>query len=276
MKLFDLSVDGVLSDISEALSSIDTVMNDMVNVLSQDIITQNVGTWQMVNKAVQISQTIALVIVVAYWLIGFINEITDMDWRNLSMWWYFRKIIQLILAKALIDIAPDLCITIYNFVGWALKEYGNIGTTSSIFSSIDLQGIKEMAKDMNFVDKLFFKIDILIPKFAIWICGIIIQVIAYARILQICLMTIISPISLASIVNGRNSGAFNFIKEYVSVVSQAVIMLLSFIIYRGVVQSIITGQITGWNSVWKIVVATVTLTFMISSSQKLAKMFLGR
>lgn len=276
MKLFDFSVDGVLSDISEALSSIDTVMNDMVNVLSQDIITQNVGTWQMVNKAVQISQTIALVIVVAYWLIGFINEITDMDWRNLSMWWYFRKIIQLILAKALIDIAPDLCITIYNFVGWALKEYGNIGTTSSIFSSIDLQGIKEMAKDMNFVDKLFFKIDILIPKFAIWICGIIIQVIAYARILQICLMTIISPISLASIVNGRNSGAFNFIKEYVSVVSQAVIMLLSFIIYRGVVQSIITGQITGWNSVWKIVVATVTLTFMISSSQKLAKMFLGR
>ena len=276
MKLFDFSVDGVLSDISEALSSIDTVMNDMVNVLSQDIITQNVGTWQMVNKAVQISQTIALVIVVAYWLIGFINEITDMDWRNLSMWWYFRKIIQLILAKALIDIAPDLCITIYNFVGWALEEYGNIGTTSSIFSSIDLQGIKEMAKDMNFVDKLFFKIDILIPKFAIWICGIIIQVMAYARILQICLMTIISPISLASIVNGRNSGAFNFIKEYVSVVSQAVIMLLSFIIYRGVVQSIITGQITGWNSVWKIVVATVTLTFMIGSSQKLAKMFLGR
>ena len=276
MKLFDLSVDGVLRDISEALSSIDTVMNDMVNVLSQDIITQNVGTWQMVNKAVQISQTIALVIVVAYWLIGFINEITDMDWRNLSMWWYFRKIIQLILAKALIDIAPDLCITIYNFVGWALKEYGNIGTTSSIFSSIDLQGIKEMAKDMNFVDKVFFKIDMLIPKFAIWICGIIIQVMAYARILQICLMTIISPISLASIVNGRNSGAFNFIKEYVSVVSQAVIMFLSFIIYRGVVQSIITGQITDWNSVWKIVVATVTLTFTISSSQKLAKMFLGR
>ena len=276
MKLFDLSVDGVLRDISEALSSIDTVMNDMVNVLSQDIITQNVGTWQMVNKAVQISQTIALVIVVAYWLIRFINEITDMDWRNLSMWWYFRKIIQLILAKALIDIAPDLCITIYNFVGWALKEYGNIGTTSSIFSSIDLQGIKEMAKDMNFVDKVFFKIDMLIPKFAIWICGIIIQVMAYARILQICLMTIISPISLASIVNGRNSGAFNFIKEYVSVVSQAVIMFLSFIIYRGVVQSIITGQITDWNSVWKIVVATVTLTFTISSSQKLAKMFLGR
>ena len=276
MKLFDLSVDGVRRDISEALSSIDTVMNDMVNVLSQDIITQNVGTWQMVNKAVQISQTIALVIVVAYWLIGFINEITDMDWRNLSMWWYFRKIIQLILAKALIDIAPDLCITIYNFVGWALKEYGNIGTTSSIFSSIDLQGIKEMAKDMNFVDKVFFKIDMLIPKFAIWICGIIIQVMAYARILQICLMTIISPISLASIVNGRNSGAFNFIKEYVSVVSQAVIMFLSFIIYRGVVQSIITGQITNWNSVWKIVVATVTLTFTISSSQKLAKMFLGR
>ena len=53
-------------------------------------------------------------------------------------------------------------------------------------------------------------------------------------------------------------------------------MILSFIVYRGVVLSIITDQITGWNSVWKIVVATVTLTFTISSSQKLAKMFLGR
>ena len=276
MRLFDLSLDGVVQDISEALSSIDTVMNDMINVLSQNIITNNDGVWQMVSKAVQISQTIALILVVAYWLIGFIDEITQMDWRNLSIWWYFRKIIQLILAKALIDLAPDLCVTIYNFVGWALKEYGNIGTTSSIFSSIDLQGIKEMAKDMNFVDKVFFKIDMLIPKFAIWICGIIIQIMAYARMLQICLMTIISPISLATIVNGRHSGAFTFIKEYVSVVAQSIIMILSFIVYRGVVQSIITGQITGWNSVWKIVVATVTLTTIIASSQKLAKMFLGR
>lgn len=276
MRLFDLSLDGVVQDISEALSSIDTVMNDMINVLSQNIITNNDGVWQMVSKAVQISQTIALILVVAYWLIGFIDEITQMDWRNLSIWWYFRKIIQLILAKALIDLAPDLCVTIYNFVGWALKEYGNIGTTSSIFSSIDLQGIKEMAKDMNFVDKVFFKIDMLIPKFAIWICGIIIQIMAYARMLQICLMTIISPISLATIVNGRHSGAFTFIKEYVAVVAQSIIMILSFIVYKGIVQSIITGQITGWNSVWKIVVATVTLTTIIASSQKLAKMFLGR
>ena len=276
MRLFDLSLDGVVQDISEALSSIDTVMNDMINVLSQNIITNNVGVWQMVSKAVQISQTIALVIVVAYWLIGFIDEITQMDWRNLSIWWYFRKIIQLILAKALIDLAPDLCITIYNFVGWALKEYGNIGTTSNIFSSIDLQGIKTLAENMNFVDKVFFKIDMLIPKFAIWICGIIIQIMAYARMLQICLMTIISPISLATIVNGRHSGAFTFIKEYVAVVGQSIIMILSFIVYRGVVQSIITGTITGWDSIWKIVVATVTLTTIIASSQKLAKMFLGR
>ena len=197
-------------------------------------------------------------------------------WLDKNSRYDFRKIIQLILAKALIDLAPDLCVTIYNFVGWALKEYGNIGTTSSIFSSIDLQGIKEMAKDMNFVDKVFFKIDMLIPKFAIWICGIIIQIMAYARMLQICLMTIISPISLATIVNGRHSGAFTFIKEYVAVVAQSIIMILSFIVYKGIVQSIITGQITGWNSVWKIVVATVTLTTIIASSQKLAKMFLGR
>lgn len=276
MKILDFSTDSVLQEVAEALASIDTTMTDMTNLLSQNIITNNVGMWQMVSKAVRISQSIALVIVVAYWLIGFINEITEMDWRNLSIWWYFRKIIQLILAKALIDLAPNLCVTIYNFVAWSLNEFITIGTTNNIYNNLDMQGIKDIANSMGFIDKVFFRIDMMIPKLIVKFCGIIIQVMAYSRILQIGLMVIISPISLASIVNGRHSGAFNFIKEYVAVVGQAIVMILSFIVYRGIVQNIITNQIEGWDSLWKLVVATITLTSTILGAQKLAKLFLGR
>lgn len=275
-KLFALDSDKTIESISKVLDSINETINNMVNLLSQDPSTMS-ELWNIVESAVNISKTIALVLVVLYWLTHFIFAITEMDWRNISIWWYFREIVKLILAKALIDIAPDLCLSIFQFGAWAMQKYMFVGNISGdIFTSMNYDVLKASLEEMGFMEHLFFRIDLLVPKFIMWICNIAIQVVAYCRILQVCLMSIISSIPMATVASSsRHGAAIYFIKEYVGVVGQAVIIILAMLLYKGIVNSIIACDIGSFEGLMKICMSTVVLAITIFSAQKLAKMFVG-
>ena len=272
--MFKLDGLEILKQLTEAIYNIDNTITEMVKILSSDI--TKTAMWPLVSKMVEISQTIALLLVVAYWLIGFINEITEIDWRHLSIWWYMKRIIQLILAKTLVDLAPNICISIYAFVGWAIRQYAPVSVSTSLFQSIDFQSVIDTVNNMGIMEKMVYKMDLLIPQITISVCSVIIQVIAYVRMLTICLLTIISPICLSTVVNKGVSGAYGFIKEYVGTVAQSVIMIIAFSLYKGMIASIVETQITGWDSIWKLVVSTIVLVITVLSSQSIAKMLAGR
>ena len=129
---------------------------------------------------------------------------------------------------------------------------------------------------MGIMEKLVYKMDLLIPQITISVCSVIIQVIAYVRMLTVCLLTIISPICLSTVVNKGVSGCYGFIKEYVGTVAQSVIMIIALALYKGMIGGIIDAQITGWESIWKLVVSTIVLAITVLSSQSIAKMLAGR
>lgn len=272
--MFKLDGLEILKQLTEAIYNIDKTLTEMVKLLSSDI--TKTSMWPLVERMVEISQTIALLLVVAYWLIGFVNELTEVDWRHLSIWWYIKKIIQIILAKALVDLAPNICISIYAFIGWAIKEYSPVAVNSMLYQGVDFSSLYASINSMGIMEKLVYKMDLLIPQITISVCSVIIQVIAYVRMLTVCLLTIISPICLSTVVNKGASGCYGFIKEYVGTVAQSVVMIIAFALYKGMIGGIIENQITGWESVWKLVVSTIVLVITVLSSQSIAKMLAGR
>ena len=272
--MFKLDGLEILKQLTEAIYNIDKTLTEMVKLLSSDI--TKTSMWALVERMIEISQTIALLLVVAYWLIGFVNELTEIDWRHLSIWWYIKKIIQIILAKALVDLAPNICIGIYTFVGWAIKEYSPVAVNSMLYQGVDFSSLYASINNMGIMEKLVYKMDLLIPQITISICSIVIQVIAHVRMLTVCLLTIISPICLSTVVNKGVSGCYGFIKEYVGTVAQSVIMIIAFALYKGMIGGIIDTQITGWEGIWKLVVSTIVLAITILSSQSIAKMLAGR
>ena len=272
--MFKLDGLEILKQLTEAIYNIDNTLTEMVKLLSSDI--TKTSMWALVERMIEISQTIALLLVVAYWLIGFVNELTEIDWRHLSIWWYIKKIIQIILAKALVDLAPNICIGIYAFVGWAIKEYSPVAVNSMLYQGVDFSSLYASINNMGIMEKLVYKMDLLIPQITISICSIVIQVIAHVRMLTVCLLTIISPICLSTVVNKGVSGCYGFIKEYVGTVAQSVIMIIAFALYKGMIGGIIDTQITGWEGIWKLVVSTIVLAITILSSQSIAKMLAGR
>lgn len=277
MKLFVVDGDAVVDQLKNVMENMDTMVYQVYDYLSFSP-DRVFGFSDMTESLIQISQTIALVLVVAYWLIGFINEITDMDWRNLSIWWYFRKIIQLILAKALIDLAPDICSSIMSFINWAMETYWSNSTFDNALNQWDYKLVKELFTDVSYTEYIFKRIEITILCLVMKCCIYYLKFVAFSRLIQIAIMQIISPISLSSIVNGRQSGAFNFIKEYVAVVGSAIIILIGFKVYQGYLSSIFfdSNNVFGLNIVWEMLLSTVVLATTIGASQKIARMFLGR
>lgn len=274
--LFELDPEKTIQMISDTLDGINDTLSNMMGILTQDPSTmpQLLG---IVRRCTQVSTTIALILVVLYWLTHFLFSISEMDWRHISIEWYFREIVKLILAKALIDIAPDLCSTIFQFGAWALEKYVSTGlAASNVFDNIDYTAFKETLNNLDFFEHVFLRIDLLIPRFVMWILNIIIQAVAYIRLLQVCLMTIIAPIPLSTVA-GENRGhtALNFIKEYVAVVAQAIIIILSICIYKGVISTIAINQITDFAGIMKICMATIVLGITVTGSQKIGKLFLG-
>jgi hypothetical protein len=53
-------------------------------------------------------------------------------------------------------------------------------------------------------------------------------------------------------------------------------MIIAFALYKGMIGGIIDAQITGWESIWKLVVSTIVLVITVLSSQSIAKMLAGR
>ena len=272
--LFKMDPDNTIQTIKNSIMQIDSVIDKMVNVLSQDITTM--GMWNVVRSAVTVSTSIAMVLVTLYWLITFLSEILEKDWRNLSLSWYFRKIVILIFAQGLITAAPDIVITIYNFIGWAMNEYSIGIGASELFKNIDFKEFKAYLETLGFTKHLLLYIELFVPVIIMRIVGLVIQLMVWYRILQICLLAIISPIPMATIVNDKHSGVFSFLKEVIAVCGQSIIMLLGCELYKGIVMQIMSNSIQNVGSVWQLCLSTIVLLTTIIGSQKLAKLFLGR
>lgn len=275
-KIFTFEPKTTFDAVKEALTDMDNSLDSIVKILTVDpsVSSEYATMWGMVQNLIIVSTTVATVLVVLYWLTSFIEDIQSMDWRHLDIWFIFRKIIQLILAKTLIDVAPDLLLSLLRFSSWAVTQFMG-GGNGKMFESITFDLAVESIKDMGFIDQLLLRVELIIPKLVIKFCEIAMYIIAYSRILQICLLTIISPISLSTVANGRRSGAWSFIKQYVSVIGQSVVIVISIQLYRGMVGLMIAGDITGVGTVYKILVSTITLVSCIIGAQKVARHFLG-
>lgn len=278
LKLFEFDSEKVVERIKDILVSIDNTLVKAVEILSQNP-QEMTELWRLVEKCSRVCMNIALSLMVLFWLVSFIFKLTEMDWKSTSIDFFVREIIKLILAKAVIEMSMDLCIVVFNWGGVFMSSLVNTGLTSSaVFSNLDLSAIKTTFEGLSFFEQMWFKVELLTPMLIMQLCNLVIEVICYGRVLQICLMTIIAPIPLSTIAGERHKHtALNFIKEYTGVVLQGAVIVLILGIYKGSLGWIIgsIGAIGSWTAIWKLVMVTIVLVFSIIMSSKLAKMFVG-
>jgi hypothetical protein len=268
-----MSEDRIIKGVIDNLQQIDNAINVIINMMTKNELP---FSNKLLDPMIEISVTIGLLLVTAYWLIGLINEMTEIDWKHLSMWWYLRKFIQLLVGKVLIEKSIDICRGIFQIVNSMVAKYQGSVDIPNMVSQLDVKTFTKMVEDLNWVDRIMFNADLQFPKLVLMAVAIIVQMLAYWRCIKIAMLQVFAPIRLATVVNKGCSGAFPFLQDYVGEVAQVIVIIVGLRLYSNIVgDMMLNAGDSSTNMFIKLILASVMLLAVIGGAVPMAKKLIG-
>ena len=197
---------------------------------SVDVLTRNIFSGDMYLMAQGVSQIvkpISLTIITIVFLIEFLKITIRMD--ILKYEYALRIIFTLMFAKVAIDISFDLLIAIYATASEWIVSTGSINSTlgASVGSALTI-----ILMNMNWMEALALVSTMGISFFAIWISGMIIIVIAYARMFELLIYISISPLPCSFLPMENSRIPKKFVLSFASVCLQGLFIILSIKFYQ--------------------------------------------
>lgn len=238
---------------------------------------------------------IALSLLIIYFSIVFIEKTTNEQFNFEQMFLLFAKVV---IAVFLIDQAWTILMWFHEFGLVFLKEFDshaselNDHTFSIDGDSENAKMLREVFKnltgtawdeDWSWFDNIkgFFSggIAILFASLFTFIAKVVVYVIVFLRILEIYVRTMFAPIALPDIFyNGLNSSGFRFLKSYLAVSIQVVVIYGTTLLYGQVAAGLAGLANNGADSVQFLVMylgLTASAIGLMLKSQSLVKEFLG-
>lgn len=273
IKIFEFKSEWIIDSVKDSVESINNAIVNAMRILTLNP-AENEVMWGYVDATKSVCMAFAISLIGLFWFVNFLASTINLEMNRISVEFVAKHLFRLLFAKAVVQYAPDFCVYIFNICA---NFISNLGVATLNFEGIDYSELKRSLDEQGFVEKFVQFIQLWIPGLIMKITGIILNVICYGRIIQICLYTIISPIPLSTLAGESHySIAKGFIREYANTVLQGAIIILSFGLYKGCLGWFFNPTITNNNSVWELATATLILLFLIIKSGSYVKAFFSR
>ena len=268
-----MSEDRIVKGVVDNLQQIDNAINVIINMMTKNELP---FSRNLLDPMIEFSMSVGLLLITAYWFVGFINEITEMDWRHLSIWWYMKKLVVLILGKEVVVNSIVICRGIFQFVNWMVIKYQGAVDIPNMVSQLDVEAFTKMVEDLSFMDRVMFNAELQTPKLVLMAVAVIVQMLAYWRCIKIAMLQVFAPIRLATVVNKGWSGAFPFLQDYVGEVAQVVVIIVGLRLYANIVgDMMLNAGDSSTNMFIKLILASVMLLAVIGGAVPMAKSLIG-
>ena len=152
--------------------------------------------------------------------------------------------VKMVLAKVCIDIAPTVLRAIYEQCASWIQSLnaavsGDDGITAIMETLLDtlVHGLSGLGTLIGMIVTTAFVI------LAVKICGLIIQIVAYARVFEILVYVAVSPIPCAFMPLGDGSGSgvsritSKFFKNFIAVCLQGIMLMVILIVFGAILNS---------------------------------------
>ncbi len=170
----------------------------------------------------------------------------------------------------------------YDLINWSFKMFNKlISDLSSAYIVENTQNgadavteIMKLVNKMNWGERMGIWFELIFVYFGIKIMKTAIFIIVYGRLFEIMLFWIVSPLPFATLVHNEHSQiGKNFIKMFLALVFQGVLIFLFVLMYSKLTQTIITDDISG--SVWQILGYSAILIFCLGKTGTISKRIFG-
>ena len=243
----DAAKKALLNMLIEAFTSFDKFVNNASKMLSGDKSMMDVDKiWIQVLKLSSYLKPFCYTIIGICLLIEMVNVLSKVD---VIKWEQGIKVsIKIVLAKVMIDGAPTFLLACYKqATSWInLIHTANVAIGVTMKSSLETK-VNDI-KGLWSVIMLIISINLLI--FAIKVCGMFVQVIAFGRMFELFVYLCISPLPFAFFPLGDgNGGGYSritkkFILSFVGVCLHGVMIIICIKLFNIIMFSIITKMNT--------------------------------
>ena len=231
--------DFVVARILEFIASINTSINNAYAVLTEDIFNAGAGgvfggVHTVVNGIAAGIRGTALTILGLCFIIEFLKVLVNED----IMKWQtgFKVLAKFSLSRLALDISAMVMTAIY---ATAVNLIGTLNLVGNDSMMDEVQNDVEAAlSGMNMFETLGMLPLIGIAFVVIWIAGIVIHVIAFARAIELFLHIAIAPLpsSLMMLEGGGSRLYKKFIMSFAACCLQGFFIVLSIVIYQSIIQ----------------------------------------
>lgn len=224
-----------------AFTSFDTMVSEAADVLSGDL-----DQWVTIEDWAS-----AVLAPFCYTILGFclmIELVRVLTKTDVLQWEVGLKVgVKLVLGKVMIDVAPVFLKACYlqstEWVTTISSYYSSYySTTSTGAGTTASLLVQEYLDESNILALVGLFASLIIPVLAVQICGLLVKVIAYGRMFELYVYLLVSPLPCAFFPLGDGSGGgfsrttAKFLKAFVAVCLQGVMMLLCIIIFNVIIE----------------------------------------
>lgn len=231
----------VLDTLMGMIRAFDSCVDSAINLLTKDIFTGDM--YKLANTVSKnVVTPFALTIITIVFLIEFLKITIKMD---VLKWEYLLRVFfKLMFAKVAIDVSADLLSAIYATASdWILK----IGTANTSLGQQVGTKLQALLNNSGFFESLGLLCTMGISFIAVWIAGVIVIVIAYARIFELTVYLAVAPLPCAFLPMEDGGGSRiprKFFLSFAGVALQGFFMILSIKFYQSIVVSTLLPAIS--------------------------------
>ncbi|MGN0679584.1 MAG: hypothetical protein ACI4JS_07975 [Oscillospiraceae bacterium] len=257
-------------ELNTMIDGINALFGKIPEVLSNPNYLKNVLESSTAEPIISAIKAASLTLCVLFFLIDFFSKTLNLQWvkwENVMM-----LCIKLVFAKILIDKSPELCEAIYSGLSSIVKSVvDSINKSSGSFKFIadgnyealwlsenEANKVRNPPTTIKFLDfsPILIRLKSSVMSFIMTFLLSMSYVIAIGRIFELVIYTIIAPLPLSTFsTDGLHEIGKGFLKSYVAVSIQALVMVVMIVAYTLIINEI--PKITIFDGLLKILAFSI-------------------
>lgn len=266
-----LNADEIAKNLDGTFNNLNEIIQGAVDLVTKPIDSLS-GIWTIISSVHVAILPIGYSLLTLFFLLGLINR--SMSFRIIRIEDIVRLLIRLIIAKAVMERSFDLLNMIYNM---SMEAIFSVDISVESIRIVDTAALAEQISEMNLIERILFQSQFTPISIVSFVLNIMVFVICYGRILELCAYTALSPIPVAALSSEDYAGSTKrFFQHYVAVCLQGLIIVLVGMLFGGLAKTLLTN--VGENADFGIgtsIALSIMLILVLSKSEAWAGKITG-
>lgn len=266
-----LGADEIAKNLDGTFNNLNEIIQGAVELVTKPI-DSLAGIWSIIISVNSAILPIGYSLLTLFFLLGLINK--SMSFRIIRIEDIVRLLMRLIIAKAVMVRSFDLLNMIYNM---SMEAIFSVDISVESIRIVDTAALAEQISEMNLIERILFQSQFTPISIVSFILNIMVFVICYGRILELCAYTALSPIPIAALSSeDYASSTKRFFQHYVAVCLQGLIIVLVGMLFGGLAKTLLNN--VGVNADFGIgtsIALSIMLILVLSKSEAWAGKITG-